>query len=93
MFPQLPIAPDATPDGVDHSDPQDTNQIMPAPCKFISPQLPLCSVIRPVSTAQAGAQAAIAGLTASGLFNGQNRAFFNRLAELAEEADEARRDG
>ena len=93
VFPQLPIAPDATPDGVDHSDPQDTNQIMPAPCKFISPQLPLCSAIRPVATAQAGAQAAIAGLTASGLFNGQNRAFFNRLAELAEEADEARREG
>ena len=37
--------------------------------------------------------AAVAGLTASGLFNGQNQAFFNLLAELAEEADEARRDG
>ncbi len=93
VFPQLPLAPDATPDGIDHSDPQDTNQIMPAPCKFISTHLPLCSVIRPVSTAQAGAQAAVAGLTASGLFNGQSHAFFNLLAELAEEADEARRDG
>jgi hypothetical protein len=92
VFPQLPIAPDATPDGIDHSDPQDTNQIMPAPCKFISTNLPLCSVIRPVSTAQAGAMAAVTGLTASGLFNGQHQAFFNLLAELAEEADEARRD-
>jgi hypothetical protein len=93
VFPQLPIAPDATPDGIDHSDPQDTNQIMPAPCTFISPQLPLCSVIRPDSTAQGGAQAAVAGLTASGLFNGQNQAFFNLLAELAAEADAARREG
>ena len=92
VFPQLPIAPDATPDGIDHSNPQDTNQIMPAPCKFISTNLPLCSVIRPVSTAQAGAMAAVAGLTASGLFKGQNQAFFNLLAELAEEADKARRD-
>src|SRR5215472_8192543 len=93
VFPQLPIAPDATPDGIDHSDPQDTNQIMPTPCKFISAQLPLCSVIRPDSTAQGGAQAAVAGLTASGLFSGQNQAFFNLLAELAAEADAARREG
>jgi hypothetical protein len=93
VFPQLPIAPDATPDGIDHSDPQDTNQIMPAPCKFISAQLPLCSVIRPDSTTQGGAQAAIAGLTASGLFSGQNQAFFDLLAELAAEADAARREG
>ena len=92
VFPQLPIAPDATPDGIDHSDPQDTNQIMPAPCKFIAAGLPLCSVIRPISTGQAGALAAVAGLTASGLFNGQSQAFFNLLAELAEEADEASRD-
>ena len=93
VFPQLPIAPDATPDGIDHSDPQDTNQIMPAPCKFIAAHLPLCSVIRPISTGQGGAMAAVAGLTTSGLFNGQSHAFFNLLAELAEEADEARRDG
>jgi hypothetical protein len=65
---------------------------MPAPCTFISKHLPLCSIIRPVSTAQAGAQAAVAGLTASGLFNGQNQAFFNLLTELAAEADAARRD-
>lgn len=91
VFPQLPHAADPTPDGIDHSDPTDTNQIMPAPCKFISTHLPLCSVIRPVSTKFAGAQAAVAGLTASGLFNGQSNAFFKLLAELAEEADAARR--
>jgi hypothetical protein len=93
VFPQLPIAPDATPDGIDHSDPQDTNQIMPAPCKFISTNLPLCSVIRPISTEQAGAKAALAALSASGLFNGQSQGFFNLLGELAAEADEARREG
>jgi hypothetical protein len=92
VFPQLPLAPDATPDGIDHSDPQDTNQIMPAPCKFISTNLPLCSVIRPISTDQAGAKAAVTALTASGLFNGQPQEFFNLLAELAEEADDARRE-
>ncbi len=92
IFPQLPHAPDPTPDGIDHSAPNDTNQIMPAPCKFISTHLPLCSVIRPISTAQAGAKAAVMGLTASGLFNGQSKDFFNLLAHLAEEADEAERE-
>jgi hypothetical protein len=92
VFPQLPHAPDATSDGIDHSDPQDTNQIMPAPCKFISPHLPLCSVIRPISTLHAGAMAVVAGLSASGLFNGQSRAFFNLLTDLAAEADAARRE-
>jgi hypothetical protein len=92
VFPDLPHAPDATTDGIDHSDPTDTNQIMPAPCKFISSKLPLCSVIRPISTNQAGAKAAVVGLTESGLFNGQSQAFFNLLADLAEEADAAERD-
>lgn len=92
LFPQLPIAPDPTPDGIDHSDPIDTNQIMPRPCKFISPSLPPCSVIRPTSTANAGAVAAATGLTNSGLFTGQSQAFFDFLFELAEKADNASRD-
>jgi hypothetical protein len=92
VFPQLPHAPDPVPDGIDHSDPTDTNQIMPAPCKFISTKLPLCSVIRPVSTNEAGAKAAVMGLTASGLFNGQHHAFFDLLASLAENADAAQRE-
>ena len=91
IFPDLPHAPDATPDGIDHSAPNDTNQIMPAPCKFISSSLPLCSVIRPTAEKQAGAGAALAGLTAMGLFKGQSDAFLRFMAELAEEADEARR--
>src|SRR5258707_711316 len=65
LFPALPFAPDQTPNGQDHSDPMDTNQIMPRPCKFISTSLPLCSVIRPTSTAKAGAVAAITGFAES----------------------------
>jgi hypothetical protein len=93
IFPQLPIAPAPVPDGIDHSAPNDTNQIMPFPCKFISTSLPPCSIIRPSATENAGAMAAVMGLTNMGLFQGQHDDFFDRIAELAEEADEARRDG
>lgn len=92
LFPFLPHAPAQTPNGIDPADPMDTNQIMAMPCKFISPHLPLCSVIRPTSTANAGAVAAATGLTNSGLFHGQSAEFFKVLFALAEEADEARRD-
>ena len=92
-FPDLPHSPDQTPNGVDPADPIDTNQIMPRPCTFISKDLPPCSVIRPTSTAQAGAVAAFRGFTAMGLFQGQSEAFFDFVFELAEEADQARRIG
>jgi len=91
LFPNLPHSEEQTPNGIDPADPIDTNQIMPRPCKFISPHLPLCSVIRPTSTAQAGAVAAATALTNSGLFQGQSRTFFQVLFELAEEADSVRR--
>jgi hypothetical protein len=91
LFPNLPHSPDQTPNGQDPADPIDTNQIMARPCKFISANLPLCSVIRPTSTAAAGAVAAATGLTQSGLFAGQSDEFFAVLFDLAEEADEARR--
>ena len=99
-FPQLPVAPNGADgltffpgDGTDPSQPDFTNQSLPAPCKFISTHLPLVSVIRPTLTVNAGAKAAAAGLTASGLFNGQSAGFFDLLAELAEEADEAQDEG
>src|SRR5260221_664938 len=59
IFPQLPAAPDLPnpPDGTDNASANDTNQIFATPCEFISPHLPLCSVIRPISTQQAGAAA------------------------------------
>jgi len=65
--------------------------IMPEPCTFIDPRLPLCSVIRPSSTAAAGAVAAATGLTKSGLFKGQTPAFFQALNALAAAADAATR--
>ena len=69
-----------------------TNLIFPEPCKFISTGLPLCSVIRPSSTRNAGALAAAAALTDSGLFDGQSSAFFKALHDLAQRADDAQRD-
>lgn len=93
LFPSLPSAPDQTANGIDPADPIDTNQIMPRPCKFISPDLPPCSVIRPTSTQQAGAVATIAFFTAMGLFQGQSDGFFDFVISLAEAADAARRDG
>ncbi len=92
LFPDLPHSPDQLPNGIDPADPIDTNQIMPRPCKFISPHLPLCSVIRPTSTQQAGAKATILFFTAMGLFQGQSNQFFDFVSALAEEADEAGRN-
>ena len=65
------------------------NLIMPEPCKFIDPQLPLCSVIRPSSTQRPGAVAAVAGLASSGLFSGQSSTFFKMVHALARAADAA----
>jgi len=91
LFPALPLSPDQSPNGIDPADPIDTNQIMPRPCQFISPHLPLCSVIRPTSTREAGAKATVAFFTDMGLFQGQSPAFFDFLMALAEEADDAMR--
>jgi hypothetical protein len=66
--------------------------VMPAPCKFISADLPLCSIIRPTSTALAGATAAAQFLTDTGLFVGQSEEFFKVLFRLAAEADKAGRE-
>ena len=69
------------------------NLVMPEPCTFIDANLPICSVIRPASTANAGAMAAVTALTNSGLFGGQSAAFFSLLGSLARAADAAKRDG
>jgi len=94
VFPQLPAAPALPnpPDGTDNAAGIDTNQIFATPCEFIDPNLPLCSVIRPISTKQGGAVATVAFFKDDGLFIGQGQDFLNRLNELAEEADEARRE-
>ncbi|HXI82652.1 MAG TPA: ferritin-like domain-containing protein [Verrucomicrobiae bacterium] len=69
------------------------NLIMPEPCKFISADLPECSVIRPGTAAHSGAVAAATALTNSGLFTGQSPAFFAALRQLAQAADAAARHG
>jgi hypothetical protein len=75
-----------------------TNKILPEPCDFISEEgLPACSVIRPSSTAQGGAVATVQAFTADGLFgnigqpNGQPQSFIDFAMQLAEAADNARR--
>ena len=63
--------------------------IFPVPAEFISPHLPRCATIRPLTDQFAGARAAVKGLTASGLFIGQTKEFFTALQTLANEADAA----
>src|SRR5258708_3269339 len=70
-----------------------TNLILPEPCEFLSPDLPACSVIRPTLSSNGGPMAAVPGLTADGLFIGQNPAFIEQLMDLASEAEAARREG
>jgi hypothetical protein len=64
--------------------------IFPVPVEF-RPNLPHVSIIRPLTDKFAGAKAAAAGLTASGLFIGQSAAFFDTLNALADAADAAQR--
>jgi len=68
-----------------------TNLIMPEPCPFISRKLPKCSIIRPTQT-QGVAMGVVNFLSAMGLFIGQSTEFFQLLMDLAEDADEARRE-
>jgi hypothetical protein len=82
-FPDL----NASPGGEDFQ----TNLIMPEPCPFLSPHLPVCSIIRPTETKHA-AMNALKFLTAMGLFLGQSPAFFATMRDLAEDADEATRE-
>jgi hypothetical protein len=65
--------------------------IFPVPCEFLSPDLPHVSIIRPLTDKFAGAVAAVASLTADGLFTGQSRLFLRTLQAMAAEADAATR--
>jgi hypothetical protein len=65
-----------------------TNLILPEPATFI-PGMPDVSVVRPTLDANAGAVAAIKGLTADKLFTGQSTQFFNAAMQLATAADAA----
>jgi hypothetical protein len=65
--------------------------IFPVPCEFISPNLPKCAVIRPLTDKFGGAVATIASFTADGLFFGQSQKFLNILQSMAADADAAHR--
>ena len=64
---------------------------MPEPCPFLSRKLPKCSIIRPTET-RGAAKGVVQFLTAMGLFIGQLNEFFELLNDLAEDADEAKRE-
>jgi len=66
------------------------NLIMPEPCPFLSTSFPICSIIRPTQT-QGFATGVVKGLSATGLFMGQTPEFMELLADLATDADQARR--
>jgi len=69
-----------------------TNLIMPEPVPFLNRKFPVCSIIRPTET-KGAAMGAVTALAADGLFIGQSKQFFELLGDLAEEADNARREG
>lgn len=66
------------------------NLIMPEPTPFLNRKFPICSIIRPTQT-QGAAMGAVKALSADGLFIGQTQEFFQLLADLATDADQARR--
>jgi len=68
-----------------------TNLIMPEPTVFLNKKFPRVSIIRPTET-KGAAMGAVQALTADGLFIGQSSQFFQLLRDLAEDADEARRE-
>jgi len=67
------------------------NLIMPEPCPFLSPNFPICSIIRPTET-KGAAMGTVRALTDDGLFIGQSKEFFELLADLAADADRAQRE-
>jgi hypothetical protein len=68
------------------------NLIFPVPCEFLSPKLPHCAIIRPLTDKFGGAQAAATFLTNMNLFAGQPKEFFSLLQTMAAEADAAQRE-
>jgi hypothetical protein len=72
------------------------NLIMPEPTHFLNRKFGPVAIIRPTSTQNGGAVAAVQGFVADGLFLGQTPLrkpeLVQVLLRLAEEADEARRE-
>jgi hypothetical protein len=73
------------------------NLIMPEPTHFLRPMFPPVAIIRPTSTKNSGAVAAVQAFVQDGLFRGQtplnNPGIVQVLMGLAELADAARRNG
>jgi len=73
------------------------NLIMPEPTHFLTNnnrKFPPVAIIRPTSTGNSGALASFNGFVADGLFIGQkNQEFFTVMRDLADQADDARRQG
>jgi hypothetical protein len=73
------------------------NLIMPEPAHFLNPTFPPVAIIRPTSTKNSGAVAAVQALVQDGLFRGQapanNPEIVQVLMGLAQLADAARRTG
>ncbi len=67
------------------------NLIMPEPTHFLDEALGPVAIVRPTSTKNSGAVAAVQGFVDDGLFIGQKKQFFDLLFDLANEADHARR--
>jgi len=92
-FPNL-NDPNAT---ADQADEIQTNLIMPEPTFFLNQEFGPVSIIRPTET-KGVAMCALNGLIADGLFightskSGKSDGFIELLRELAEDADEARRE-
>lgn len=68
------------------------NLIMPEPTHFLNESFGPVSIVRPTSTKLSGAVAAVQGFVNDGLFIGQKKAFTDLLFDLANEADNARRE-
>jgi len=67
------------------------NLIMPEPTHFLDEKLGPVAIVRPISTKNAGAVASFQGFVDDGLFIGQKKQFFDLMFDLANEADQARR--
>ena len=67
------------------------NLIFPVPAGFINANLPLCAVIRPISTGAVTATDVVNFLVGEGLFIGQSAAFLAFSMQLAAAADAAKR--
>jgi hypothetical protein len=96
-FPNLNNGQDPNPNGTS-SDPANdfqTNLIMPEPTFFLSQSLGPVAIIRPTADFDGGAVASVKSFAEDGLFlnpsTGQSTGIVNRLMELAEAADAARR--